>query len=97
MILTKKFRFDLAALILLLGLSQEFRLLFFYSGVTMKLLDEVKQRYSIKNDAQLSRTLDVPPPTISKIRSGKINVSADIILRIHECLGMPVADIRSLL
>ena len=63
----------------------------------MQLLDEVKQRYGIKNDAQLSRTLDVPPPTISKIRSGKINVSADIILRIHECLGMPVADIRSLL
>jgi len=63
----------------------------------MKLLDEIKQRYSIKNDAQLSRTLDVPPPTISKIRSGKINVSADIILKIHECLGMPVADIRALL
>jgi plasmid maintenance system antidote protein VapI len=63
----------------------------------MKLLDEVKQRYSIKNDAQLSRTLDVPPPTISKIRSGKVSVSADMILRIHECLGMPVADIRALL
>ena len=63
----------------------------------MKLLDAVKELYSIKNDAQLSRTLDVPPPTISKIRSGKINVSAEIILRIHECLGMPVADIRSFL
>lgn len=63
----------------------------------MKLLDTIKERYSIKNDAELSRTLDVPPPTISKIRSGRVNVSADIILRIHECLGMPVADIRSLL
>ena len=63
----------------------------------MKLLDAVKERYSIKNDAELSRTLDVPPPTISKIRSGKVNVSSDIILRIHESLGMPVADIRSLL
>jgi plasmid maintenance system antidote protein VapI len=63
----------------------------------MKLLDTVKERYSIKNDAELSRTLDVPPPTISKIRSGRVNVSADIILRIHEVLGMPVADIRALL
>jgi plasmid maintenance system antidote protein VapI len=63
----------------------------------MKLLDAVKERYSIKNDAELSRTLDVPPPTISKIRSGKVNVSADMILRIHETLGMPVADIRALL
>ena len=63
----------------------------------MKLLDTIKERYSIKNDAELSLTLDVPPPTISKIRSGRVNVSADIILRIHEVLGMPVADIRSLL
>jgi len=63
----------------------------------MKLLDTIKERYSIKNDAELSRTLDVPPPTISKIRSGRVNVSADIILRIHECLGMLVADIRALL
>jgi plasmid maintenance system antidote protein VapI len=63
----------------------------------MQLLDKVKELYSIKNDAQLSRTLDVPPPTISKIRSGKITVSADMILRIHETLGMSVADIRALL
>jgi len=63
----------------------------------MKLLDTLKELYSIKNDAQLSRTLDVPPPTISKIRSGKVRVSADMILKIHETLGMPVADIRALL
>jgi len=63
----------------------------------MQLLDKVKELYNIKNDAQLSRTLDVPPPTISKIRSGKVNVSADMILRIHETLGMSVADIRALL
>jgi plasmid maintenance system antidote protein VapI len=63
----------------------------------MQLLDKIKELYSIKNDAQLSRTLDVPPPTISKIRSGKVSVSADMILRIHETLGMPVADIKALL
>lgn len=63
----------------------------------MQLLDKIKELYSIKNDAQLCRTLDVPPPTISKIRSGKIKVSEYMILRIHETLGMPVADIRALL
>jgi len=63
----------------------------------MKLLDEVKKRYEVKNDAELSRKLDVPPPTISKIRSGKVNVSADMILRIHETFGMPVKEIRELL
>jgi plasmid maintenance system antidote protein VapI len=63
----------------------------------MKLLDAVKERYAIKNDAELSRKMDVPPPTISKIRSGKVNVSADMILRIHETFDMPVKEIRELL
>jgi plasmid maintenance system antidote protein VapI len=63
----------------------------------MKLLDAVKERYSVKNDAELSRKLDVPPPTISKIRSGKVSVSADMILRIHETFEMPVKEIRELL
>ena len=63
----------------------------------MKLLDAVKERYNVKNDAELSRRLDVPPPTISKIRTGVINVSSDMILRIHETFDMPVKDIRSLL
>jgi plasmid maintenance system antidote protein VapI len=63
----------------------------------MKLLDAVKERYSVKNDAELSRKLDVPPPTISKIRSGRISVSADMILRIHETFNMPVKEIRELL
>jgi plasmid maintenance system antidote protein VapI len=63
----------------------------------MKLLDEVKKRYEVKNDAELSRKLDVPPPTISKIRSGRISVSADMILRIHETFNMPVKEIRELL
>ena len=63
----------------------------------MKLLDKIKELYNIKNDAQLCRTIGARPPTISKIRSGKVKVSADMILKIHETLGMPVADIRALL
>jgi len=63
----------------------------------MKLLDTIKEHYSVKNDAELSRKLDVPPPTISKIRSGKVSVSADMILRIHETFEMPVKEIRELL
>jgi plasmid maintenance system antidote protein VapI len=63
----------------------------------MKLLDTIKERHSIKSDAELSRKLDVPPPTISKIRSGRVSVSADMILRIHETFNMPVKEIRELL
>lgn len=63
----------------------------------MKLLETLKEKYELKNDAEISRRLEVAPPVISRIRSGKSGVSADIILRIHENLGMPVADIRALL
>lgn len=63
----------------------------------MKLLDTLKEKYDMKTDADISRRLSVPPPVISKIRHGKSNVSAEIILKIHETLGMPVADIRALL
>lgn len=63
----------------------------------MKLLDTLKEKYELKNDAEISRRLEVPPPVISKIRNGKTGVSADVILRIHETFGMPVADIRALM
>jgi len=63
----------------------------------MKLLDTIKERYSVKNDAELSRLLKTKAPTISKIRSGKVSVSADMILRIHETFEMPVKEIRELL
>jgi len=63
----------------------------------MKLLDTLKEKYDLKNDAEISRRLEIKPPVISKIRHGKVSVSAEIILKIHENLGMPVADIRALL
>jgi len=63
----------------------------------MQLLDFIKERYKVKNDAELSRKLKTNPPTISKIRAGKVNVSSDMILRIHETFKMPVKQIRELL
>ena len=69
----------------------------FLFGVIMKLLDFIKERYKVKNDAELSRLLKTKAPTISKIRSGVSNVSSDMILRIHETFKMPVKQIRELL
>lgn len=63
----------------------------------MKLLDTLIEKYSLKNDAEIARRLEVAPPVISRIRNGRCVVSSDIILRIHEKLGMPVADIRACL
>lgn len=61
------------------------------------LLDALIQDNSLKNDAALCRVLRFAPPMISKIRHGKVKISADVILRIHEILNVPVLEIRRLI
>ncbi len=61
------------------------------------ILDVLKEKYDLKNDAAIAKALDIAPPIVSRIRNGKSNVSAEIILKIHETFGMPVADIKALL
>ncbi len=61
-----------------------------------KLLDALRDRFQIKNDAALARELDLTPGTICKLRSGGLAVGAVVILRIHEYLGLTVAEIRAL-
>jgi hypothetical protein len=60
------------------------------------LLDFLLESRKLKNDAALCRLLDIQPPVISKVRHGR-PVSPELILRIHEKLGMPVAEIRALI
>lgn len=62
----------------------------------MKLLDELQKRYDIPNDRQLGLRLKLGAPIISRIRNNKNAVSSEVILRIHEELGIPVAEIREL-
>lgn len=62
----------------------------------MKLLDALKEKYDLKNDAAIAKALEVAPPVISRIRNGKAKVSADIMIRVHETFGMPIADIKAL-
>lgn len=62
----------------------------------MKLLDTLKEKYDLKNDAAIAKALEVAPPVISRIRNGKASVSADIMIRVHETFGMPIADIKAL-
>lgn len=56
-----------------------------------KLLDDLK----LKNDAALARAVKVTAPEICKARHGKNTINAILILKLHENLGIPVADIRS--
>jgi len=62
----------------------------------MKLLDALQKQFDIRNDRHLAARLDVSTPVISRIRNGKCAVSADIMIRIHEVFGLPIAKIKEL-
>ena len=61
------------------------------------LLDSLLKKLELKNDAALSRVLDVAPPVISKIRHRRLPVGASILIRMHEVSGLTVGDLRALL
>lgn len=62
-----------------------------------KLFDTIIAAQKLKNDAALSRLLEVTPPQISKVRHGRLVVGDSLILNIHRRLGIPVAEIDRLI
>jgi plasmid maintenance system antidote protein VapI len=61
------------------------------------LLDELLDRLRLKNDAALSRILEVAPPVISKIRHNRNQVGASMLIRMHEVTGLSIRDLRDLM
>jgi hypothetical protein len=62
-----------------------------------KLLDALIEKLGLKNDAALSRALEVAPPVISKVRHRRLPVGASLLIRMHEETGMNVKELRSLM
>lgn len=62
-----------------------------------KLLDSLIQEMGLKNDAELSRALGVPPPVVSQIRHRKLGVGATMLLRMHEESNVSIATLKELL
>lgn len=60
------------------------------------LLDLLKAGANLKNDAALSRALDVAPPVISKLRSGRLPLGATILLAMHEVFEVSIAELKAL-
>lgn len=60
------------------------------------LLDYLRSEYNLHSDAALAERLEVSPPVISKLRTGRINLSPSIILRIHDAFDIPIAKIKQL-
>jgi hypothetical protein len=61
------------------------------------LLDNLIKKLSLKNDAALSRALEVAPPLISKIRHRRVPVGASLLIRMHEVSAMSVRELRDLM
>jgi len=62
-----------------------------------QLLDTLRERMNLKNDAALSRALEVAPPVISKIRHRSLPVGASLLIRMHEVTQMSIRDLRDLM
>ena len=61
------------------------------------LLDLAIKRGELKNDAALSRALEVAPPVISKIRHGGLTVGATLAMSMHEVIKIEIAEITEVL
>lgn len=61
------------------------------------LLASLIGRLKLKNDAALSRALEVSPPVISKIRHRRLPVTGSLLIRMHEVTNLSIGELRSLL
>ena len=61
------------------------------------LLDTLIKQLHLKNDAALSRALEVAPPVISKIRHRRLPVGAPLLIRMHEISDVSIKDLRGLM
>jgi hypothetical protein len=61
------------------------------------LLDTLIERLHLKNDAALSRALEVAPPVISKIRHRRLPVGASLLIRMHEVSDLSIRELRTLM
>jgi plasmid maintenance system antidote protein VapI len=68
-----------------------------YNPKPHDLFDFLMREADLESDAALARALGIPPSTVSKIRSGKSIVSAEVILKIHRLTSLSIETIDRLL
>ena len=61
------------------------------------LLNKLIDHLHLKNDAELSKMLEVAPPVISKIRHHKLSVGASLMISMHEISNISIKDLRILM
>lgn len=61
------------------------------------LIDHLIGILNLKNDAALSRVLEVAPPVISKIRHSRLPVGASLLIKMHEVTDISIKTLKSLI
>ena len=61
------------------------------------LLDVLRDKLKLKNDAALARTLGMAPPNLSKIRHRQLAIGATMLVRMHEESGLSIKELRRLM
>ena len=61
------------------------------------LLNSLIEKLELKNDAALSRALEVEAPVISKIRHNRLGVGASMLIRMHEVSKLSIEELRLLM
>lgn len=62
-----------------------------------QLLDMLLLRLELKNDAALSRVLDVARPVLTGIRRGTLGIGAWLLIRISEVSGWSIEHLRRMM
>jgi plasmid maintenance system antidote protein VapI len=62
-----------------------------------RLLDALIEKMNLENDTALAKMLGVNPPTISKLRNGKLPIGASMLIRMHETTDIPIRELRALM
>lgn len=62
-----------------------------------RLLDFLIARFQLKNDAALSRLLEVAPPVISKIRNGRLPIGASLLIRMGDVTNISTRSLRNIM
>ena len=60
------------------------------------LIDHLITRFNIRTDAALAKMMELQPPTISKMRHGKMSLTPSFILKVHDTFDIPIKEIKQI-
>jgi hypothetical protein len=62
-----------------------------------RLLDALRDRMQLRNDAALARMLEVSLTTVQRVREKKAPIGASLLIRMFEVTGISIRDLRDLM